>query len=480
MKKTKENVPVEVKASFAYTVCSVIQQSLSIITLPLFTRLLTKAQYGQFAVYSSWLAIVMIFTTLNLPYGSYNTALIKYERERDKYISSIQWLCIGLAGIGLVVYIPFSTQLNSIFTLPTELMIIMIIEAMATASLQFWFGKQRFDYKYKGVVFVTLIISVTSPFFAILLVSMTTEKGYARILGYSLINIVAGFIFAGFNLFKGNFAFKKEYVKYALTFNIPLIPYYLSQTVFNQSDRLMINKMCGADKAAVYSVAYSLAVVLVFVLNAINNSYVPWFYKKLKTGAVQENGKISLMIAALMAFLLMGVIVFAPEIITIMAGRKYVEAVGVVPPVAMSLLLLFYAQLFINVELFFEKKTMMVISTLFAAALNIVLNAIFIKSMGYIAAGYTTLASYIVFAAANYFSCKKILQNEEIDKPVFDIKGMIILFILMFTCATIAGTLYQVLVARIVIVVIVITITILFRKKIIGLFKSIKIQIEDD
>lgn len=78
---------------------------------------------------------------------------------------------------------------------------------------------------------------------------MTTEKGYARILGYSLINIVAGFIIAVFNLFKGNFTFKKEYVKYALTFNIPLIPYYLSQTVFNQSDRLMINKMCGADKA---------------------------------------------------------------------------------------------------------------------------------------------------------------------------------------------------------------------------------------
>ena len=33
---------------------------------------------------------------------------------------------------------------------------------------------------------------------------------------------------------------------------------------------------------------------------------------------------------------------FAPEIIRIMAGRKYAEAVYVVPPVAISLLLLFY------------------------------------------------------------------------------------------------------------------------------------------
>ena len=205
-----KNVPLEIKASFAYTVCSVIQQTLSILTLPLFTRVLTKAQYGQFSVYSSWLAIIMIFTTLNLPYGSFNTALVKFEDDCDKYISSIQGICIGLTGIAFVIYLPFSKLWNHLFTLPTLFVVIMLVEAFATASLQFWFGKQRFDYKYKGVVLITLLISVLSPLLALYLVSSVSEKGYARIFGYSVVNIVIGVFFAAYNLYKGGFRIQKK------------------------------------------------------------------------------------------------------------------------------------------------------------------------------------------------------------------------------------------------------------------------------
>ena len=43
------------------------------------------------------------------------------------------------------------------------------------------------------------------------------------------------------NYKQGKKFFSKKYWKYALKFNIPLIPYYLSQVVFNTSDRIMIS-----------------------------------------------------------------------------------------------------------------------------------------------------------------------------------------------------------------------------------------------
>ena len=58
---------------------------------------------------------------------------------------------------------------------------------------------------------------------------------------------------------KGKKCFNKEYWRYALSFNLPLVPYYLSQIIFNQSDRLMINSMTGKGEAAMYGVAYQLA-----------------------------------------------------------------------------------------------------------------------------------------------------------------------------------------------------------------------------
>ena len=38
-----------------------------------------------------------------------------------------------------------------------------------------------------------------------------------------------------------------------------------------------------------YGVAYNLAMFLTFVLNAINASYVPWIYEKIKDNKSSEN-----------------------------------------------------------------------------------------------------------------------------------------------------------------------------------------------
>ena len=88
IKRWKEKyslVPLTVKVSTAYAVCSILQKCLSFITLPLFTRLLTTEQYGQYTIYSSWSGILIIFLTLNLAYGSFQTAMVKFEGRRDEY-----------------------------------------------------------------------------------------------------------------------------------------------------------------------------------------------------------------------------------------------------------------------------------------------------------------------------------------------------------------------------------------------------------
>ena len=99
-----KNVPVEVKASIYYTICSIVQKCIVLITLPIFTRLMTTQQYGQYSIYQSWMNIVAIFATLNLQYGSFDTAMIKFENDRDRYISSIQGIVSVLTLITLIIY----------------------------------------------------------------------------------------------------------------------------------------------------------------------------------------------------------------------------------------------------------------------------------------------------------------------------------------------------------------------------------------
>ena len=341
-KKKFRQIPLTVKVSMSYAICSILQKCLSFITLPLFTRLLTTEQYGQYTIYSSWSGILMIFLTLNLAYGSFQTAMAKYDDRRNEYISSIQGICLLLSAIFLIVYLPFRKQWNILFELPTFFVLLMTSEIFFSTSTSLWMGKNRFEFKYKSVISITLLTSVLSPLIAYLLVCATQEKGYARILGYAGTNIVVGIIIFCLNIVKGKKLFNKEFWKYALSFNIPLLAYYLSQVVFNQSDRIMISHITGSSDAAMYGVAYNLAMIMTFVLNAINGSYVPWLYGKIKQGKAEENKSISLILVILMGLIILGVIWYAPEIIIIMAGEKYASAIYVVAAAVYDIIQIFH------------------------------------------------------------------------------------------------------------------------------------------
>ena len=469
-------IPEGVKASVSYTACSILQRCLSMITMPLFTRILTQEQYGQFSVYQSWMGILTIFITLNLAYGSFSKAMVEFEDDRAGYIAAIQNVTLMLAGIFLILYLPLQQLWNPLLGMPTPLVLLMVAEIVLQCALLCWYGLRRFEYKYKSVVALTLVVSLASPILAFLLVSNTQEKGYARILGYAGVNILVGLACFVYALVKGKGGLKLHYWKYALRFNIPLIPYYLSQVVFNQSDRIMIDHMFGTDKAGIYSVAYTLSMILNFVLNAINGSYVPWFYGKIKENKGADNKPMANGISILMAFLLLAVIALAPEIITIMAGEAYREAIWVVPPVAMSLLLLFYSQLFINVEFYYEEKSMLVLGSIIAAVLNIVLNWLLIPGFGFVAAGYTTLVSYLVFVLSNYFTLRLIARRKQVDFDFFDLKALTVIFLVFAALAFTAAALYELPVIRWSIIAAVLVALAVFHKKVIAFVKSVLVR----
>jgi len=477
LKKCKDkfnHVPLEAKASVAYTVCSILQKFISLLTLPFFTRILTTEQYGQVTVYSSWVSLLGIFLTLNLAYGSFSTAMVKFADRRNAYISSLHGICITLSAIFLIIYLPFQGLWNGFFELPTSMVLFMVVEIFASTMIQFWMGKQRFEYKYKGVVGLTLLMAVLSPALSFLLIFLAKEKGYAKIIGGALPSIVIGIGLFIYNLIRRKNLYINEFWKYALGFNLPLIVYYLSQMIFNQSDRIMISHMTGTSNAALYGLAYNIAIVLNFVLNAVNNSYVPWLYQHIKDNRFQENKKVSAGIAILMSVLFCGIIWFAPEIVLILGGEKYQSAVWVIYPVVISQLLLLYSQFSINIMFYFEEKKRLVFSSIGAAMLNLVLNYIFIKLFGFVAAGYTTLASYIVFSLANALSLRKMLITRKIRMDAYNIKWLILIFITLCALGIVGMLLYLYLIVRITCVVVVAIILLVQRKRMISFFSVLK------
>lgn len=433
MKEKYKELPVQVKASVCFFVCSFLQKGIATLTTPIFTRLMSTTEYGQYSIFNSWMDIIAIFVTLRLSYGVYSQGLVKFENDRNKFCSSMQGLNVFLCCIWLIIYMLWHNKLNRLLGFNSIQMISMFVLMWTTAVFDFWSAEQRVRYKYKLLVCVSIMVSIIKPVLGIIAVKMSNDKVTARILSVVFVEVI---FYTGLfikHLYKGKFFFSKEYWKYAMIFNLPLIPHYLSQTLLNSADRIMISQMVGEDSAGIYSLAYSLALLMTLINNALSNTMNPWIYKKIKderTDDIHSVAYVALIIIAICNILL---IAFAPEAVKLFAPKSYYNAIWVIPPVAMSTYFMFMYDLFAKFEFYYEQTVKIMLASATGATLNIILNSIFIPIFGYYAAGYTTLVCFIVYALLHYIFMWQICQSHKQLGKIYDLK-----ILLKITCVFLA------------------------------------------
>ena len=422
-----QNIPVNIKASLWFLISAFFQRGISVITTPVFTRLMTPAEYGEFSVFYSWYGIITIFVTLNLFFGVYVRGLVKFENERKTFSSSMEGLTLTLVAGWLVVYFLFSDFFNHFFSLNMKQMLCMFLAIWSNSAFSFWAAEQRVDLKYKRLVGVSVLVVLATPVIQLILMGVMPDKVMARIYGMTLVNMVLYTpLFIG-QMCGGGVFYSAKFWKYALAFNIPLIPHYLSQTVLNSADRLMINSMIGSSEAGIYSLAYSVSQIMTIFNSSLMQTIEPWLYKKIRDKRVSEISKVAYSSFALIAIVNLVLIALAPEVVAIFAPKEYYAAIWVIPPVAMSVFFQFSYTFFAVFEFYYEKTKYITAATLVGAIANIVLNYVFIKMFGYYAAGYTTLICFVLYAVFHYLFMCKLINEYHRDERVYDLKVLLVL-----------------------------------------------------
>lgn len=422
------------KASLWFVICSFLQKGISFIVIPIYTRLLTTEQYGVYSVFLSWSEILFVFTSLYLHGNTFNVGLVKFERNREGFTSSLLGLCMLLCAGFIGSYALFPNFWQTRLGLSNSLCIALWIFLFFTPFWRFWGAIQRFNFQYRAMVNITLVMAVLTPIVSISLIQFTDFKAEAIIFSKTAIESIVGFILMILLLRKRGKIYDKEYWIYGLKANIPLIPYYLSATFLGYIDRIMIEKYCGAAEAAVYSVAHSAAMILLFLNSALNSSLTPWLFQKIKKGEGWQNIAVNRMLVLGVTAVNFLLILFAPEVISFMAPDKYNEAIFVIPPLAVSVIFNFVYQQFINVEFYYEANKFTMAVSILAALMNVTLNALLIPRFGYFAAGYTTMASYFMFMVLHGACVKYVMKRRKVTQKYFDMRFLIVLVMGIMGC----------------------------------------------
>lgn len=468
------SLTLPVKASIAFMLCSFFQRGISTLTTPIFTRLLSTEQYGYYTIFNSWLEIISVFTTLKLAGSVFQQALVKFEDRHDELSASTAGLGTTITVLVYCIYLPLRSWVNGFLGMNTFIMSCIFIASWATLMFELWADRQRNEYAYKPLVALTIFTSIAKPFLGIIAVLVAKEyKAEARIVSLVAVEVTAYlWLFISF-LKKGKY-FNKEFWKYSLTLNIPLIPHYLTRMILNQSDRLMIKSMVGLSEAGIYGLAHSLAWMLTLVTQAVLNTMNPWIFQRIKKEEFYRIGKISYAILIIVAISGMGLISIAPEIVRIFAPKDYYSAVWVIPPLVVSVYFLFMYSLFACFEYYYEKSGFLMVASTVGGVLNIVLNYFFIKQYGFIAAGYTTLFCYIFYALVHYLCMKKI-QKENLD-GVNVYNSLIIIAIsgIFMIGAVIMMVTYNLVIVRYFIIVVAFAVIFIKRQAIMNVIKEVR------
>ena len=475
MNKKYSKLSLPVKAALWYTICNFLNKGIALLSTPIFTRILTEEQFGIFSIFQSWFSILIIFTSLNIFLSSYTKGLLLYKDDVDGFTSSQLSLTTFITLMFGVVYLINIDFWTRVFELSPFLMLAMFVELIIMPAFEFWSAKERFDYKYKKIIAVSLAMNFFCLGLSVIAVINTGHKIEVRIFSDVFVKLLfAGTLF--FIIFiKGKKLYNKRYWKYSLKFNLPLIPHYLSNYVLNQSDRLMIGRMVGKVQAAYYSVSYTVSSVMTLLVSAINNSVTPYIYKTINDNHPENiKDKIS-PIVVLVAVLSIVIMIFAPEVIMIFAGKNYMDAIYVIPPVTASVYFIFIYSMFSTIEYYYQKTGLIAIATTISAILNLVLNYFGIKIFGYYAAGYTTLICYICLSICHYIFYKKIVKERFSQlKDIYDTRLIMIVGIFVLLIMILMIFIYKFTFIRYIVFLVICIISVKKRNYIVSMFKFLK------
>lgn len=438
-----KNMSIALKSSFWFTISNFLQKGISTLATPIFTRLLTKEEFGFFSLYQSWFDIFLILSTLNLSAGVMINALnkSKNDTEKNQVVFNFQFLEIIITILVFFIVILINSFNDFIFGMPNFIIILLFLQIFLNSGMSLWLTRQKFEFKYIWPLIINLIVSILNVGLSVLFIKNINNKKFALIYGTILSCLLPYLILVFINLYKGKNKFDLNLWKYALKFNLPLLPHYLSLIVLGTSDRIMIERICGLTDTSLYTVAYNIARIINMFCTGLNSALTPWIYKKMNEKKYNDIKKISNIILIFISLLSIFVMILGPEALYILGGNSYIEAKIVIPPVIVGLFFMFLYPLFGNIEFYFEKNIYTMIASVISAILNVILNIIFIPIYGYVAAAYTTLFCYSLLALFHWLAYKFIINNEQI-KSIYSNKLIIILSCIIIAFIPIIYMLY--------------------------------------
>ena len=398
-----------------YSSGNLLIKGLSLISAPIFTRLFDPAQYGAW----SYINVFVTFLTGILLLGGDN-AYTRYfflcKSDEEKKTLTATWVSF-LAIWGIVVvaaFLPFSQILAEwmlgekgyqaawvIGLISSPLLMMNLILAQAL--------RNRFQAKAYAIFnFVTAALTISLAVIFVVIFNLGVAGALLGAAVASLIMIPIRLMSIR-DLLSRSFSFK--FLKQLLLFGLPLVPMNIAFWLFSNADRLMLARLATLEAVGLYSIAGSLAAVIMLLQNAIGQSWLPHGIRVFEEDEQLASSvfvRTMVFFMAAMGLLITGFVALAQEVIFILVPPVYYDAFTVIPFLAAGFIFFTSAHVSVVAIMAKNKTIYIMLACWLIALINIGLNALLIPAYGIAGAGAATGISYLFFALSYALVSKKL------------------------------------------------------------------------
>lgn len=415
-----------VKNTFIIAFGTFLPKLSSIITLPIITAGLTKAEYGTYDLISTLVSLFLPVVTLQIQTAAFRY-LIDCRGDKEKtsgIISNIVAFVIPMSVLSLVILYFALFKLSVVLRLLicayffVDILIItfqQIVRGLANNKL------------YSASSVIQSLINM-------LLIVGTVYLFKQGLTGVLLSIIIATFVGVVVLFLRGHIL---EYIKFSyvskatlkelIGYSWPMIPNSLSGWVLAFSDRLVLTTFLGLEANAIYAVANKIP----SLFTTVQSTFVCAWQENASLASKDDDAEayytsmfdnVFCIMVGIMALL----IAATPVLFALLIQGDYDEAYYQMPLLFMALLFSTLSSFLGGIYVAHKHTKSVGITTVMAAVCNLVIDLVAVKLIGIYAASLSTLISYFILVL---YRMKDVLKFQKINYK----KAKICIYILLLT-----------------------------------------------
>lgn len=347
-----------------YTLGNLLNRGAGLILLPVYVNTLSPDEYGLY----SFVAIAMDIVAVLLVMGM-GTTLVKFyvqcttAQDRNELVGTT-FIFYGVSALIflLLVYPLASLTCWIIFTnldhqwLFTLGYIAMIFTALFNLQLQYLLVKKdSWSFMLTSVLKTLIFLGLNIYLVAYL------KQGIEGILWGTLLSSVLLSTYLFVYIFREiKPVFSWDRLKQLLIFGAPLVPAVLCDTLLVSLDRFFLNRFVSTAAVGQYSLGDKLTnLIKMFVIVPF---FQIWVVRRLENmhqineGSEHNLNQIFLLFITFVTTASLGVALFAPEVVAMVAAPEYMPAATLVPVLALTQVVL-AVKLNFELEIYHANKT---------------------------------------------------------------------------------------------------------------------------